>query len=427
MTQFRNSQPALPLALAVFVVSTLLIWFAPIWEMGNRARVDEQLYHWPAIEHFARGNSPQDYSSATTPGFHMLMGALRSVARLTLDELRTVGAFITAIFVWAATLVWPRTLPFRRVLLLSLPLAASIYLFPSGVWLVPDNLGWLTVLCVLLLSFKDRIGWADVAVLGLLGAAVVWVRQSNAWVVGVPALALLLQYPATARDKRVPVWTLVLQLLTVGLPAALSLAYFVSIWHGLTPPRFQGLHQSGNLVAPAWLLVQFACYTAWFLPALWPYRQQAPGVHAKAWVLMGGLFGLIAALVVPSSFNHLEGRYTGLWAAVQLAPVVADRSVLVLLCAPIGGAMLGWLCGPLDTRRAVLVLAGALAFGFAMATNKFAYDKYYVPYALLMIPLIVRHWPTSAFEGKVAPWRDASLLVLVALNVAMMYFKLFRL
>lgn len=427
MTQFRNNQPALPLALAVFVVSTLLIWFAPIWQMGDRVRVDEQLFHWPAIEHFARGDGPQDYSSATTPGFHIFMAALRIGLHLTLDELRTVGALITALLVGVATLIWPRALPFWRVLFLSLPLATSIYLFPSGVWLVPDNLGWLTVVCVLFLSFKDRIAWADLALLGLLGAAVVWVRQSNAWVVGAPALALLLQYQATERAQRVPLWTLALQLLTVGLPAALSLAYFVSIWHGLTPPRFQGLHQSGNPVAPAWLMVQFAFYTIWFLPVLWPARQLAATEYSRLWVTMGVAFGLLAALAVPSSFNQMEGRHTGLWALVQWSPVLADRSVLVLLCAPLGGGMLGWLCGPLDTRRAAVVLVGAVAFGLAMATNKFAYDKYYAAYVLLLLPIIVRHWPREAFTSDLEWWRDTPLLALAAINVAVMYLKLFRL
>lgn len=427
MTQFRLCHPAFPLALAVFVVSALLIWFAPIWQMGDRVRVDEQLFHWPAIEHFARSNSAQDYSSATTPGFHMLMGALRSVARLSLDELRTVGALITAGLVWAATLVWPRALPFRRVLLLSLPLATSIYMFPSGVWLVPDNLGWLTVLCVLLLSFKDRIGWTDVVFLALLGAAVVWVRQSNAWVVGVPALALLLRHQATPSDQRLPSWKLALQLLTIGLPATFSLAYFVFMWHGLTPPRFQGVHQSGNPVAPAWLMVQFAFYAVWFLPVLWPARRLSIAGRSRLWIALGAAFGLLAALAVPSSFNQMEGRHTGLWALVQWAPVVADRSLLVLLCAPLGGGLLGWLCGPLDTRRAVLVLVGAFAFGLAMATNKFAYDKYYAAYVLLLLPTIVRHWPREAFAVNLEWWRDAPLLALAALNVTVMYLKLFRL
>jgi hypothetical protein len=420
----RRRSQALSLAVLTFVVSAALIYALPIDRLGDRVRWDEKMFHFPAVQHFAQGGSASDYSSATTPGFHMVMGWLLASGHASLSELRLVGALITAVLVWMVARLWSDVARPDDAWL-ALPLATSIYVFPAGVWLVPDNLAWISVLGVLTVALQPSLTWSHVLWMSALSVLAVWVRQSNLWVIGVPALALLLDLIDRVRRGENPWQMRLAQIGVLVVPAVACLIYYALLWKGLTPPRFQTRHQALNPVAPAWLLVQFFVTAVWVVPLLqWGRRSWMDDATRRSTVI-GACIGLLCAALPVSDFAPDSGRSTGLWAAVKVLPLIAHRSVFVLLGATLGGALLGWMLSPLSWQRRCLVLLAVIGFGLSMAANKFAYDKYYFAFAVMLVPLIVMGWPRQPAPGPVAAYRYLGVLGISAMNLVIVAEKLF--
>lgn len=420
----RRHIQALCLALLTFAVAAVLIYALPIDRLGDRVRWDEKMFHFPAVQHFAQGGSASDYSSATTPGFHMVMGWLLASGHASLNELRLIGALITAVLVWMVARLWSEVARPDDAWL-ALPLATSIYVFPAGVWLVPDNLAWISVLGVLTLALQATLTWRHVLWMSALSLLAVWVRQSNLWVVGVPALALLLDVAGKSPRDAGQWRTRLAQIGVLVVPAVACLLYFALLWKGLTPPRFQTRHQALNPAAPAWLLVQFFVTAVWVVPLLqWGRRGWMDDAARRAtWI--GAGVGLLCAALPVSDFAPDSGRSTGLWAAVKVLPLIAHRSVFVLACATLGGALLGWMLSALSWQRRSLVLLAVVGFGLSMAANKFAYDKYYFAFVVMLVPLIAMGWPRQPAPGPVAAYRYLGVLGISVINVVIVAEKLF--
>ncbi|MCH7793473.1 MAG: hypothetical protein IID31_14485, partial [Planctomycetes bacterium] len=152
----------LPTALFLVAASALILGG---FERG-RGAADQINYHEPVIRTFADqwpGFDFSDYLSATTPAYHV---ALATFARFVADSrpaLQFAGALFTIGLLLTLTLAGScgqrigqqRALSqplearrWNRAVLMTLPVTASLYVFSSGVWLLPDNAAWWGVLLI---------------------------------------------------------------------------------------------------------------------------------------------------------------------------------------------------------------------------------------------------------------------------------------
>ncbi len=377
----------------------------------GRAAFDQLHYHEPAIRKFAaQWPRPDlsDYRSATTPGYHLL---LASVCRYLSDSgrvLQLAGAGITAamlgLFAFAATrcagaaggrsaAVWG--------VWLTLPLLASIYVFFPGVWLVPDNLGWLLVLGIGLVSWRIALGAerrgagaVNFVFAAALLLAVVLVRQSHLWCAGMIWLAAWVGAAPIGDGGLMGVmsrfWVRVRALVPASmatLPAALALVYFAKLWGGLTPPMFAGQYGSiVNPATPAFVLSLAAVMSVFFAgfiaPAAWRVLRERPMGLGLAM-----LAGVVVAAIPETTYVH-EPRSTGLWNLVKVAPVIGGHSSVVLLAmAPLGvWAVWAWFAA-LGAKERWFFVGTLVAFTAAQTANPLCWQRYIEPLMLMMMGL----------------------------------------
>jgi hypothetical protein len=377
-----------------------------------RAASDQRDYHLRVIEQFS-SQLPRpdlsDYRSATGPGYHLLMAVVHRW--FTNDEraLRAVSAGITLLLL--AMLGWAvgRYVKWTTAVALCLPMLTSLYVFVSGVWLLPDNLAWLTVLAALLVAHRPRADDLMFVAAALVLAAAVFVRQTNLWPLGVLVLAATLspfepvEGELALRPPLHPLWRRVsVLMLLMGIPAVVVLAWFYRMWHGLTPPAFQSTHggplppghsgwqhEGPNFAVPAMVLAVLGTTGLFYAGFFWRGVRHGLSVHnrGKVLILMGVLVGAAAALLVPTDMSHAGGRWSGLWNVSTKFPVVAHRSLLIAPLAAIGGATVVLWFLALGPRDRWIWLATWLCFTVAQTANAMAWQKYYEPFCLMMLAL----------------------------------------
>ncbi len=383
----------------------------------GRAAFDQLHYHEPAIRTFAAElPSPnlRDYRSATTPGYHLLLAV---VCRVVTDSgmwLQFVSSLFTIALLGAFAFVATRTgrgrMPGATAVLLTLPIIASIYVFFPGVWLLPDNLGWLLVLGTGVLSWRiaDRgISIPTFFAAAVLLAAVVLTRQSHLWVaamvwlgawigaspIGDGGLMGVLSRPSL----RVRAF---LVALVATVPAVLLLLYFKSLWNGLTPPMFAFQYrQSWNPAAPAFILTLVAIFSVFFMGYIWDAAIRIATRHPVELIGVLALGGLAAA--IPATTYVHEERSTGLWNLVRVAPVIADHtSVVLLIGAPLGAwAMWAWF-EALGARARWFFVGALAAFGAAQTANPICWQRYIEPLLLIAMGLGAASLPPAREPGS---------------------------
>ena len=123
--------PALPLILLDYNV--------------GRAFIDQHTGHLPTIMAFVEQLDFSDYLSATTPGYHVLITFFAKFFSQNVIFLKLISSLITAAFIgFLAGFLYEKAGKVKTIVLL-LPMIFSLYILPNGVWIVPDNLAWLTV------------------------------------------------------------------------------------------------------------------------------------------------------------------------------------------------------------------------------------------------------------------------------------------
>jgi len=127
--------------------------------------------------------------------------------------------------------------------------------------------------------------------------------------------------------------------IAVTLPAFVLVGLLVWMWGGLTPPAYRDIHDRGvNPATPAFTLGLIALIgvplvTMRGARELLAMPRLAPSCAA--------ILGVLAATVVPTAFDREAGRWGGpLWTVISQSPVVADRSLALLVLAPIGALVL---------------------------------------------------------------------------------------
>ncbi len=414
--------------LALFVV---LAW--PLILGGfvkGRGAHDQLNYHEQAVRRFAEqwpALDYADYQSATTPGYHTL---LAMVARFVSDErvvLQLAGSLFAVGLV--ALLGWSvgRPGPPRREgnspanawgsVVLVLPVVVSMPVFYSGVWMLPDDAGWLGVLGVWLLALRPRFDLVAAIGGGVILALLIFVRQIHLW----PTAMLLAAAWLGACENRDGGFDLGLDLrdllsaiparlgrvglaLLAGAPAVLLLAWFYVLWgHKLTPPSFGERHMGGNPTAPAFVLAVFGAYSLLFLPYL------TDGLRRlwvrQTWLLAlaaGG--GLVLACIAPTTWSFGAGRYSGLWDVAKVIPAPLGRSLLVVPLAVLGGVLLAAWFVSLGRRDRWIMLAAMVAFTAAQCASFKLWQRYTEPMVLIWLALAAsRVGPARSAAGQ--GWR----------------------
>jgi hypothetical protein len=429
---FRPLHTDPPLHRLAAVAAAFLILFLPAAGVAllglnaGRGAWDATVYHEPFIRQLAADFSRFDLSNpltATTPGYHLLLAALSQIGLGSTLALRLVTALFGGLLI--ATLAAWLTRRVRPVdaLLLSLPLAASIYTFQASAFILPDNPAWLLVFVVIALCLRDPPGRTRLLLASVLIAVLVFTRQVHLWAAGVVWLAAWLGVSRTdpglftAPRRRIP---RTLLSMAATLPAVAIVAWFIHHWGGLTPPRFQGDMHGGNPATPAFILVQIVVLTIGFGPWLLPAVLRAARDHAEV-LLAAAALGLLLALIPATTTDPEAGRYSGWWALNAKAPVLFGRtSALFLILSPLGAVLIA---GPLLAlpHRARWTLLGTLtAFTMAQSATFFSWQRYHEPFLILFLAMLAGLQPpqlrATPFARLRLPAMAALCLLLAAIS-----------
>lgn len=419
-----------------------------------RVTFDQNLFHLRAVERFASqwpAFDFRDYESATTPGYHValaaahrLMGggvlidAAGGAAAPSAQRLRWVGLFAAVGLAIALGLALARLATPGTAIALALPVLVSPFVLQSAGWLLPDAAGWWGVAAVLGLAFSRRFGVASLTLAAAVLVLTVCVRQAHLWLAGVIVLwAYFAAFsprtePANAApcvgpgprwafmpplgDGRAAIARAALALLFT-LPAVAVLALFARQWGGLTPPAFSpagselarevlrsGVAQPGDYTAvsgrsPAslpFILALFGLFSVFFAGYLWPT------IRRGGWAAPAALAAALAGLVglMPATNYQLKERIGGLWALANRAPMVLDRSPLIVLLAMFGAAMLVLWWRALPPRQRWIMLSALSCFTAAICAQALSWQRYIDPFLLVLLSLCA-----ATVAGG---WRDES-------------------
>ena len=360
----------------------------------GRAADDQNMWHLRAIRQFA-GQLPRpdlhDYLSATTPLYHLLIAAADRWISPDLRVLRLLAALFTAGLLATLGVAVARRAPAPVAIAVCLPMVASLYVFGSGAWLLPDNAAWWGVLGVMLLCFRRRVDartYLGGAVLLLL---LVLLRQSHAWAAA-PLWAAAWMGSDTGEPPARPAapaarlaWIVV-----ATIPAAGVVLYFFHLWHGPVPPSIQFFHdpsravgKSWNPAVPATVLGVAGVLGIFFVG----FTSRARTRRGVMFALAGAAIGLLLGVLPVTTYSHEAGRESGIWNLVPHAPIVGQRSLAIVALSVLGGAVLGWWSAALDRRDSVIFLVAWAAFIAAQTVNTTAWQRYYEPFVLMMLAL----------------------------------------
>ncbi|VAX41557.1 hypothetical protein MNBD_PLANCTO03-893, partial [hydrothermal vent metagenome] len=413
-----SSGRAVAAACAVVLVVYLLIASILIGSGSTRGRGawDDVKYHEPTIRTFAEqwpALDLTDYLSATTPGYHIVLAA----AAVWIDDsrlfLQVVGASFTIALYLVVTIWCARRLGAARAAACVLPMVGSMYVLFPGVWLLPDNAGWLGVVLILMLALRPR--WDVRAFLAgsIVLAALVMTRQVHLWAAALLCAGAWLGRFGTGEqilDQFSRRLGRSATAVLAAVPAMAIVAWFALTWGGLTPPTFQGKVQKMNFAVPAFLLVQIAVLTPWFAGYLAEAASEA-WRSARGWILGAAVLGLIVAAVPQTTYSTDLGRYSGYWNIVRSLPVLGGHtSILVLFLAPLGAMSLVVWCVALPRRERWVMAAGLGAFAAAQIMNANCWQRYHEPYLLICMAL------GAAMLGSAAQRRPPARLA--ALQIA---------
>jgi len=391
--------PGALLGLGVFLAAALVIASG---RGGPSEAGDQDKYHldviramveqWPAIDIV-------NYRSATAPGYHALMAWLAVVAGEGGDvAMRLVNAAVGALIPMWCYIVARRLTSPGRALALSVPLALNSYLIGGAAYLTTDNAGLLLAL----LAVGVCVGWPvsawRLALAGAMCSLAVATRQVHLWAAAAPATAAALASPWLRdgvwrftrewRPRSAARWPVLLAGAAAMLVPAGVVAWFASLWGGLVPPAYAGLHNSGmnlaglalafalaGVIAPAYSLVATPLWRA--------------GAYGSRWTVIGAVVALGAALVSPTTFQMKERALGWMWHGVWMTPDLAERSLLLTALAPFGGAAVGmtfysakrWGRGP----QALVLIVCLATWLAAQSMNSMAWQRYYEPMLLVSL------------------------------------------
>lgn len=396
----RAPGPWIVTILGVASVALMLwpfMWINPVYMVQGSSA--EELYHIPAIEQFADQLPAPDYSdyaSATAPGYHTILAVPRSMG-MGFTGIRMLASLWTLALV--GVLLWVVGRRFgSAALLLVLPFVATNYVLFPGLWLLPDNAGWLGVLLIFLLVLRSNTGVRTHLLAGTILLMLVFLRQVHIWTAApiwlgawlgssgqTPSIRGFFR-PISDRLRRV------LVALACTLPAFALLGYLVNLWGGLVPPTFKGEHHGPNPATPGFILLQIAVLSVFFTPVLLG-RLITVARPLRGWLIAALIVGALIGLAPQSTFSLESGRFGGWWGAIDKLPTVLGRSPVYVL-GSLAGAVAVVVWGSMLGRRDAWVYAGTLlSFTLSQTANLESWQRYHEPMLLMMILIILARSP----------------------------------
>jgi len=369
---------AVPFIVAIVLLRGLTLQFP------SCSSPDEQNYHYPVIIQFAL-QFPHidlsDYSSSTTPLFHLIMMGFGAFAGLTLYKLRLLNACISyaAIIVLFRFLFLRMRFSRRDALLFSLLFLLSPYFFGSAFVLLTDNLGLL--FCFLSLgalaafqeSGKTRYFFYACALI----MCATLTRQLYVWLALVAAVYV---FQTKARISRK-------LLLCAALACVLApLGFFIALWKGLVPPFVHAQYASVSLVNTrvlGFMAAVIGMYALFFNPEL---------ITGFSRARFKNLFLAIVCAAVLLAFFPLapliwENGF--LWRLASFFPRFHGTSVLLWVLVPFGLYAVLYYARFYDTTR--LPFFVLISFLAVMAGNSLVYQKHFDVIALFALILFARN------------------------------------
>jgi hypothetical protein len=379
----------------------------PRYDDRGRGSYDQRNYHQRVIETFA-GELPtpdvSDYLSATTPGYHLVLSA-PSAAGVGTRGLRLIGLVFPLAMV--GVLAWHvgQRAGWVRAFAVLLPVATSMYVMHSAMWLLPDDAAWFGVACVLVLAFRARVDWLFYVGGGVALAWLVMARQIHAWAAAPLWVAAWLGERDEGNETIRGLFSGVSARLRRAAPAGLAtlpglaiLGTFGVVWGGLTPPTFQARYGEPNPATPAFVLSLLAIYSAFFGAYIVPAAIDLLRTR-KVLVVLAAVAGLVVCVVPATSFDQDAGRWTGLWRIVAMAPAVGERSVLIVVLGVCGAVALAAWMHALGARARWISLASLVAFTAAQTASHELWQRYSEPFLLMLVAIMsvqVREMPVRS-------------------------------
>jgi len=365
---------------------------------AGRAFSDQYFGHLPAIRFFIEQLDFSDYPSATTPGYHVLMAVFAKLFTQNIIVLKLISSIISAVFVGIfAGLLCEKAGKIKTIVLL-LPMIFSLYFLPDGVWLVPDNLAWLTVGVLFILTATRPLTTSYLACTCLVLLLAVAVRQSNIWLATIPwtaGLSYLLFDHSQKQKKNLSVGLAFL----VTVPAFLLLFYFYTTWGGLVPPSVQGRHErSLSYCVPAFFISIFFIYSMFYAPIVIQAVRKISSRRAYFFMAVGSILGFLIAVIPATDYNYEAGRFSGFWNFVRLAPTIGHTSVLLTVTSSLGGAVfISWLL-LLKKEFRLTIFLSSLAFVLALIPNTLVLERYFSVFVFILIFIMLFHTDKISWE-----------------------------
>lgn len=425
-------------ALAVFLAVALPAIFGHM--ARGRGYADQVNYHIRVVQQFAEQLPTPDvsnYVSATTPLYHIIHAVLYRHVTQDLTTLQLIGSIYTIALLG---IVWWFVSKAASPLLsavLILPLASSMYVIDSGIWILPDNLAYAMVALILGLAFASVFNTRVIFICAVTMALLVLTRQAHLWAAGVVWAGAWLARESRGLGESSP--SLLSHVgprlrptfvaIAMTLPAFAIVAWFWSHWGGrLTPPAFDEWYRAAgrsrlNPAAMPFLLALAAVYSVFFagflLPALTAMARRRPLLLGLAVAIGAGL-----ALIAHTNYDLAAGRYGGIWNISRKLPTIANRSLFMVGMSVAGAVSIACWAYALDFRRRWLFLGCIAAYFTAQLANAWVYQKYSEPFFLILFALaasaiavpeiepVDRTRPAAAALSAVASPRRKILLVL---------------
>jgi hypothetical protein len=336
--------------------------------------------------------------SATVPIrlLHAAFGLVFSLAFfLFLYRLRAIGSQQTRL--WMTFALWISVVP-------------TFYFVQSAVFITTD-LPAMTI-CLFFLYLTVFHSQAIPAITASATALVFW-RQSYAPVLVAPLIA----NPGRVRANLIGPF-----LLTLAVPGMLLL-FYITQFGGFAPPNSilervpepliqiswnsmglpaVGVYPQSMLHAFAFLGLISPVYLTIFSPVIQTaYRSNGTVIAASVIILLIA----ITWITVPSTLDDFAGRWGSvIWSLSQIGPRWGNHSLIILLLAIIGAAVMAPLMHLAVSRNEIRpVLLGVLLYFAGQIFMPLAYQRYIEPVVLMSLALIaapsvvVPRWRVSLF------------------------------
>jgi hypothetical protein len=392
------------------VLCLVAVFAATVWPhvlLGTEhAEGDEKSHYYPTVRAMAEDwprVSPYDVPAmgAVGPLYPYLLSALPAPVVNSLTAVKLVSsllslALICVVYYYVAAACGDGWVAFT----LTLPVLCCQSFQLSAIWLLTDNAALLFLVPALFDPLLRRRPSLPAALLTAVCATLATAtRQNYAWV-GVPLAGFyLLDAPPGA--PRLTARSLLPAALAVAGPLGV-LALLVSAWGGLVPPGYQERHAGFNPGAAPFALGLLGAFALAYATAVRPDWRVLASSRLTVPVLAAGfLLGL-----VPDGFNEEAGRSQGLmWRLVQAAPSVRERSLVLLVLAPVGAlALLFFFLKARDQgdgRRVGVLYLGLLLWLLAQVCNPLAYQRYFEVLLLTCLAVLAALY---ADRGRPTRW-----------------------